>query len=61
MLRCGIGVFACCLNQDLQDHRICRIMVSFLSENWLLSESRIITDDTDDADFKRFHIQKLSL
>ena len=31
-------------------------MVPCLRGNWLLSESRIITDYTDFADFKRFFI-----
>ena len=31
-------------------------MVPFLRGNWFLSESRIVADYTDDADFKRFFI-----
>ena len=31
-------------------------MVPVLRDNWLLSESRIITEDAEDADFKRFFI-----
>lgn len=36
-------------------------MVTFLSENWHLSESQIITDNTDDADFKRFCYKEIAL
>ena len=36
-------------------------MAPFLSDNWLLSESRIIADDTDDADFKRFCYKEIAL
>ena len=36
-------------------------MDPFLSGDWHLSESRIITDYTDDADFKRLFIIDRSL
>ena len=44
----SIAKCAYCQHQDLQDYRIYRI--------FLLSESRILADYTDFADFKRLYV-----
>ena len=43
-----------CLNQDLQDSRICRIMAVNCRNLRLLSESRILADLSDSTDYEVF-------